>query len=539
MSQIPRSLQLLNASEVSNVVISRENTTIYPTGGQDYPSGVNGGGVIEFKVPVSSNKSIDMSSFFIHFNAQITNKANPSFVYFEDSIESVIDEVTIYVGNGGQEIERIRGYNRLESALNYYVNNGYINSFGGSAMAAGLSVEERKSLWTGSYTGTEASIVQCSMPLKLSGVCNPSFIMPSAVFGQSNFLIIRIRLNRPSACLQSYTVSEITQAAGGALGGGVRSAVTTAQYTLSNVRASFDFIQTTQDYQNQINQFLASNNLVYPVKTWDVDFRAIPSGQTTFVENLSYNYRDVEAIFFWFNLQTELGNFIHHGEDRLHVPALGTASPNQPGAVELGNEVISSLQLTINGSKVPAQPIDLRFGASEAFAHLLSALGVLHTSEQMGPFNFEKLQSIVMTSSAGNADCRILSCSTTSNRYYGRNKRVATSNDITLSNGNISTSNIKLDVTTSAISEVNSNAPEINPYLTDTTPSYFLIGINLRKLLDLPEGQLSGLNLNSTSGSIGYDLRFTQSTTNAYSMGVAVLHNRFISLSGAGTVVDI
>lgn len=537
MSQIPRSLQLLNASEVSNVVISRENTTIYPTGGQDYPSGVNGGGVIEFKVPVSSNKSIDMSTFFIHFNAQITNKANPSFVYFEDSIESVIDEITIYVGNGGQEIERIRGYNRLESALNNYVNNGFINSYGGSAMAAGLSVEERKSLWTGSYTATEGSTIQCSVPLRMSGVCNPNFIMPSAVFGQSNFLIIRIRLNRPSACLLSYTVSEIAQATGGALTAGVRTAATTAQYTLSNVRASFDFIQTTQDYQNQINQFLASNNLVYPVKTWDVDFRAIPAGQTTFVENLSYNYRDIEAIFFWFNLQTELSNFIHHGEDRLHVPALGTASGTQTGAVVLGNEVISSLQLTINGTKVPSQPIDLRFGASEGFAHLLSALGVLHTSEQMGPFNFEKLQSIVMTSSTGNADCRILSCSTTSNRYYGRNKRVATSNGITLGDGNISTSNIKLDVTTNAITDENN--PELNPYLTDITPSYFLIGINLRKLLDLPEGQLSGLNLSSTSGSIGYDLRFTQSTTNAYSMGVAVLHNRFISLSGAGTVVDI
>lgn len=532
MSQIPRSLQLLNASEVSNVVISRENTTIYPTGGQDYPSGVNGGGVIEFKVPVSSNKSIDMSTFFIHFNAQITNKSNTSFVYFEDSIESVIDEVTIYVGNGGQEIERIRGYNRLESALNYYVNNGFINSYGGSAMAAGLSVEERKSLWTGSYTATEGSIVQCSIPIRLSGVCNPNFIMPSAVFGQSNFLIIRIRLNRPSACLLSYSVSEIQQAAGGAISAGVRTAVTTAQYTLSNVRASFDFIQTTQDYQNQINQFLASNNLVYPVKTWDVDFRAIPAGQTTFVENLSYNYRDIEAIFFWFNMQTELNSFVYHGEDRLHVPFSTTAGPGTSYT-----EVISSLQLTINGTKVPSQPIDLRFGASEGFAHLLSALGVLHTSEQMGPFNFEKLQSIVMTSITSNTEgCRILSSSTTSNRYYGRNKRLATSNDTTTGNGNISTSNIKLD---SAALIADTFQAESNPYLNDNTPSYFLIGINLRKLLDLPEGQLSGLNLSSTSGSIGYDLRFTAPATEAYSMGVAVLHNRFISLSGAGTVVDI
>jgi len=154
----------------------------------------------------------------------------------------------------------------------------------------------------------------------------------------------------------------------------------------------------------------------------------------------------------------------------------------------------------------------------------------------MGPFNFEKLQSMLIAYSGSSAESRVMYSSTTANRYYGRNKSVAQSNGLTLGSNNLSTSNIKHDTAASIVDTI---FPETNPYLNDTTPSYFLIGINLRKLLDLPEGQLSGLNLSSTSGSIGYDLRFTQSTTNAYSMGVAVLHNRFISLSGAGTVVDI
>jgi hypothetical protein len=500
---VPNSLKLVNASEVSSVIVNRRNTTIYPTGSQDVSAGTSGGNVIEFKIPVSSNESVDMSTFFMHFNFQIRTKAAGETCYVEDSIESLFDEVTVYVGNSGQELERIRGYNRLESALNNYISDSYVKSIGGSMFYAGLSRDERIALY--SSGDVNGNTVQASVPLRLCGCANPNFIMPSQIFGQSSFLIIRIRLADPKACLVVYTPGAITVATTGVTQAARTAATLSTTYQLSNIRASFDMIQTSQDYQNQMSQFLASSSLVYPVKTWDVDFRTVgtATGITSFTENLSYNYRDIEAIFFWFNLQTELNTYAFAGEDRLHVPP-----------------AISSLQLTINGSKVPSIPIDLSNGATEALCHTLVALGALHVAETVGPFNFEHIISSLMGVNTSAAITLPIYNQVSSNRHYGRNKT-----DV---------SRIELPVNLAFGTEA-----DINPYAVDSTPSYFLVGLNLRKLLDLPEGELSGLNLQNTSGSVGYELKFSSSLTVPYSMGVAVLHNRFISLTGAGVSVDI
>jgi hypothetical protein len=527
---VPNSLKLINAAEVSNVVVSRENTTIYPTGGQDYDSGDAGLNVIEFKIPVASNKSVDMSTFFMHFNVQITNKPANTFAYFQDSIESIIDEVVVYIGNSGQEIERIRGYNRLESAMNYYISDNYTKSVGSALFSCGLSRDERLNLFS---NGTNASgnVVSQSVPLRLCGCANPNFIMPSQIFGQSNFLIVRVRLAPPVQCIMAYTLQNaVSITTGGSsdqgnLSGGEYVA-SSARYSLTNVRASFDMIQTSQDYQNQMASFLASSSLVYPVKTWDVDFRSIPSNRASFVENLSYNYRDVESIFFWFNLQSELESFAFAGQDRLHVPR-NTAT----GANAIGTEVLQSLQLTINGQKIPSVPIELRFGATEALCHTLVALGALHISEEVGPFSWEKILSLgygtgtgVTAGTVNQPETTIAYSNLSGNRYYGRNFNGKT--------------NFRQLV---GANNVVADTGVLNPYLQDQTPSYLLIGLNMRKLLDLPEGELSGLNLQNTSGSIGYELRFTESSANvpAYSMGVAVCHNRFIELSGSGVSVNI
>lgn len=523
---VPNSLKLVNASEVSSVIVNRRNTTIYPTGSQDVSAGTSGGNVIEFKIPVSSNESVDMSTFFMHFNFQITTKAAGETCYVEDSIESIFDEVSVFVGNSGQELERIRGYNRLESALNNYISDSYVKSIGGSMFYAGLSRDERIALYN--KADTSGNIVQASVPLRLCGCANPNFIMPSQIFGQSSFLIIRIRLADPKACLVVYTEGAFSVNVTATTAGNVAVAARTAAsqnttYQLSNIRASFDMIQTSQDYQNQMSQFLASSSLVYPVKTWDVDFRTIgtATGISSFTENLSYNYRDIEAIFFWFNKQSELNSFAFAGEDRLHVPANSSATPV---------DCISSLQLTINGSKVPSVPIDLSKGATEGLCHTLVALGALHVAETVGPFNFEHIISSLTASTITEATTTAISVvpvysQISSNRHYGRNKL------------NVSSERITSGGTRGAI--VTDNDPGVNPYAVDSTPSYFLVGLNLRKLLDLPEGELSGLNLQNTSGSIGYELKFSPLLDVPYSMGVAVLHNRFISLTGAGVSVDI
>ena len=508
---IPNSLKLVNASEVSSAVVSRKNVTIYPTGSQDVPSNVSGGSIIEFKIPVSANESVDMSTFFMHFNFQITNRAENNYSYVNDSIESIFDEVTVYLGSTSNEIERIRLYNRLESAMNNYISSNFVKTVGSSMFACGLSRDQRRKLYGGNVPATAASsgnTVQMSVPLRLCGSASPSFIMPSQIFGQSSFLIIRVRLANPASCCISVTQSAIAINAN-AITGGVYTAGS-CQYNLSNVRASFDMIQTSQDYQNQMSQFLASSNLVYPVKTWDVDARVIPSDVRTFTENLSYNYKDIEAIFFWFNRDQDLTSFEYAGEDRLRVP-----------------DNIKSLQLVINGSRFPSIPIDLENGASEALTHTITALGSLHHGETMGPFNYDRINSTGVVANARQF-VNIYYNQESGNRFYGRERSFKEEFDVVGLTTTSPTVLPQIDIQNSGV---------LNPYLHDLSPSQFLIGINLRKLLDLPEGELSGLNLQNTSGSIGYEIKFT-GNHDPYSMGVAVLHNRFINLSGAGVNVD-
>lgn len=502
---IPNSLKLVNASEVSSAVVSRRNVTIYPTGSQTVSSSTSGGNVIEFKIPVSANESVDMSTFFMHFNFQITNRAENNYSYVNDSIESIFDEVTVYLGSTSNEIERIRLYNRLESTMNNYISSNFVKTVGSSMFACGLSRDQRRKLYGGNVpagAGSSGNTVQMSVPLRLCGSASPSFIMPSQIFGQSSFLIIRIRLASPASCCVSVTQTAVSNASS-VITGGVYTAGS-CQYNLDNIRASFDMIQTSQDYQNQMSQFLASSNLVYPVKTWDVDSRSLPADVLTFTENLSYNYKDIEAIFFWFNRDQDLNNFEYAGEDRLRVP-----------------DNIKSLQLIINGSRFPSIPIDLENGASEALTHTITALGCLHHAETTGPFNYDRINSTGVFCT-GNAFTQIYYNQESGNRFYGREKPFKDEFDV------IGTSTPLINIQNSGV---------LNPYLHDLSPSQFLIGINLRKLLDLPEGELSGLNLQNTSGSIGYDIKF-KGGHDAYAMGVAVLHNRFINLSGAGVNVD-
>jgi hypothetical protein len=83
------------------------------------------------------------------------------------------------------------------------------------------------------------------------------------------------------------------------------------------------------------------------------------------------------------------------------------------------------------------------------------------------------------------------------------------------------------------------NTATLNPYNADHTPSYFVIGFNMKKLLEDNPDALSGLNLQNTSGTIGYEIKFSSSPSASYTMCVAVRHNRFIQLSGSSSNVVV
>lgn len=544
MLNVPNSLKLQSASQVSNSVKRREKITIYPTAGQKISAVSSGSDIIEFKIPASSN-SIDMSTFFIHGTIQIVEKsAASSTAFLHDSIESIIEELTITIGSNSQQIENIKHYNRLESALVPFCSGDFANSFGGSCMGLGLSVSERKSLYN-IFDSVDGKIVSFSIPLRFSGVSNPTFIMPGNVFNQSSFMMVRIKLAPASACICAYTSTsiELSDANTPVLSGGVRTALPSAKYTLDNLRATVDLVETSSEYQQMMQEFLASQSLQYPIQTWDINVRNLPAGQISHIETLTLQYKNVDALLFWFNLSSELRNFAFCGEDRLHVPSVSGMA---------GKEIIKSLQLKINGQNVPNSVIQLEYGASEALCSTVEALGMLHYFENNGGLNFQKSNTCHYVTS-GTTSTRILPLynEVTSNRYYGRMKRKCVSaNDSSLATaaGPVvgtaaleDTSNVKVytPVATGAGSFTLVDTPEINPYLQDLSPSSFVIGVNLRKLLDLEPEILSGSNLQNSSGSITYEILFNESlNVPAYELAVACLHTRFINFTPAGANVD-
>jgi hypothetical protein len=540
MLNVPKSLKLMSASEVSNSVRRREKITLYATNGQKISGISSGGDIIEFKIPASTN-SVDMSTFFIHGTIQINKSVASSTAFLHDSIESIIEELTITIGNNSQQIENIKHYNRLESALQPYCSGDFANSFGGSCMGLGLSISERKSLYN-NFDSVDGKVVSFSIPLRFSGVSNPAIsIMPGNVFNQSSFMMVRIKLAPASSCICAYTSTsiELSDATTPVLSGGARTAIS-ATYTLDNLRATVDMVETSNEYQQMMQEFLASQSLQYPIQTFDINVRNLPANQVSHIETLTLQYKNIDALLFFFNLSSELKNFLFCGEDRLSVPSVG------------GVEVIKSLQLKINGVNVPNSAINLEYGASEALCHTVEALGMLHYFENNGGLNFQKSNTCHYVSSVGTCD-RLLPLynEVTSNRFYGRMKRKCVSaNDSSLATaagpvpGTVQledTSNVKIytNVATGAGSFTLADTPEINPYLNDLSPSSFVIGVNLRKLLDLEPEVLSGSNLQSTSGGITYEIQYTTGTNvPAYELGIACLHTRFINFTPSGANVD-
>lgn len=529
MLSVPRSLKLYSGVPISSAVKNRSKCKIYPTNGQTVIDVSSGGDILEFKIP-STSHSIDCSTIFIHGTIQLKKQTGGEnhIAYVCDSIESIIDQLTITIGNNSQEIENIKYYNRLQSALDPYCSSDFANSFGGSCMALGLSVSERKALYNvhGSLVGNRVSF---SIPLRLSGLSNPEIsIMPGNVFNQSSFMMIRIKLAPANQCLVAYSSDAITVAAASAFAvtGGART-VSSATYSLRDLSCTFDMVTTSQEYQQQMQEFLSSNNLQYPIKTFDVNIRNLPDNQVSHIETLTLNYKDIDALFFWFNLSSELRRFDMAGEDRLHFPSV-----NGMG----GLEALKSFQLKINGVNVPNSSISCEFGASEALCHTVEALGLLHQFEKTGGLNFKKLVTTHFATASNGTVGVPLYTEVSSDRYYGRNKKLAYSGGVLGGTAHDVSSNIK-HYCGAGDFQVAQNA-ELNPYIADESPSTFIIGINMRKLLDEAPEVLTGENLQNTSGGITYEILYNAGNVPAYELGVACLHTRFINFTPSGANVD-
>ena len=541
---VPDDLRLVQAQKASPAIVDRQSATLYPVGDNTVTSGSGSvqSGRIEFRLPVSSFKSWDCSTMFIHFNFKInltgvTKTANRNTrIMVHDSIESLFKTVTVDLAGGGYRLEYINDYNALETALNWYVASDYIRSFGAPCMKAGVHSHVRNRIYhTQNYAGTSVGETtnQFSVPLRLAGISSPDFVMPSSLFGSGGFINIYIDLEAPTACILAGQETDIafpTLAAAGTqpITGGQLTALggTSISYELSNIRMTIDAITYSAEYENMLASALASSALVYPIKTFDVQPRILAANQTRFTENLSFNYSSVNAIFAWFVRQSEQNSHLYAGKDRLVFPTN-----------------LKSFQFRVNGFPVPAaRPIDCQNGATEAYVHLIESLGILHTAEQYGGLNFDQPVVNYTTQRAVTGLTNTygpLGSYLGADTFYGKNRSAAYGFPVICSDNGTETNGpvgffqapTVLQPTVVTTADVADETNSLLPYKREMSPSHFLIGVNLKKLLKSAPGEVSGENLASTSGQIQYDIEFSANDTSSYVMYIAVLHDRFIELS--------
>lgn len=537
---IPSDLKLTNLQQPNSAVIDRSNLTFFPTGDTTYTSGYStqSGPYLEFRLPSIPNKAFDMSTFFISFSFKINltgcSKANNTDVlrcFVHDSIESIFRSVTVYIGSGNVPLETIYEYNALETIMNFYVSDSFVKTMGTVCMGAGLTGTQRMQIYDNQdFTATalatgSTQTRQFTVPLRMCGLANPSLVLPSNLFPQT-YATIRIELEAPANCIYAVAETAIAYAATtGIVSGGtpaiLTNATTALNYTLSNVRATCDVITYSQEYSSMLNNAVASSKLSIPLKTWDVQARNIPTNSLKFTENLSFNYSSIDAIFIWFVRSGELNLFSKCGKDRPVYP------PN-----------LKDISFKINGVNYPlGRPIDLTGGASEAYMNTIVALGEVADAEMIGPNLC--VPTIINQCAAGistNYLSALTSSQTFGDLYYGQNRPETAATTL---NGN---------TTGSAFNNANNYSFGTQPVHTTTSgffipcanessPSKFMIGVNLKKVLREEAGIATGLNLQQGTGLIGYEINWSSASDQAYTMYVAVLHNNIIEISGSSVSV--
>lgn len=530
---IPNDLRLVNATEKSSAIRSRSNLTINPQGDSTLDSGrgSNSSGQILFRLPIMRNRSYDMMTFFLHFNFRIvlqegvtkTTATNQTRIFLHDSIESIFSSVRVLCNS--QELEYISQYNALESAFSAYCSRDFVAGFGSPCMKMGLHSSVRNNIYHAfqnatTLTAASETTNSFSCGLRLTGTSSPNFVLPSELFSGSSFLEIEINLESPNNCIVAYeygyTVagSTITQTTADTVLGGVSNLF----YQLSDIRATVDVIEFSNEYSNMVSNAIASSKLVYPISTFNMNRRTLNTNITRFTDTISVNYSSINAVFAWFYRTSELSSHLFAGFDRTVFPTN-----------------LKSASIRVNNIQYPlTRPYNCQNGATEVYCGLISALNVLKTVEQYGGLNYDPINFIQFANTASNAENIILGSYSTGDLFYGKNRdssygvpRSLTST----SNETFSPNQINVGYTIPSTC-----TGQLQPYAREMAQSKFMLGWNLRTSIDVDPGNVVGENL-SQSGQIQFDFDFSSATSESYVMYVAIYHDRFIELSSQNVYV--
>jgi hypothetical protein len=542
MADFPTEAKYMRVKNYNDKVLARHTTRISPFNGSIFgPTSIDR---ILFNIPSETGMEIDMDTLMLHFSARIKVSA-PAGTYhatFCNSIESVIGNLRIRKGSSFL-LEDIQRYAYLESMFMNYLSKDYNDCVGQAVLGIGPYYTRMQSVVASAAAdaGFTTSRKYC-VPFRLSGISNYSGLISTSMIDSVSAFQIEIELAPANdACQINLAVNPETANTG--------NPPTTATYEISSCYLTYDVVRMAPEYHQQLQSSIQRGiPLQIPYKTWRTSMYSLPAGQQTLhVFNINDTVKSLNSVFIAFFKQREQSTFLVPGKDRKHKP---------PTLVDA--------QLQLGSFYYPLQPMDCEGNAPQAFLELQKALGLTHVrSEYTGPFGFDGQQFIGNNlNSRQNLETGITATvpaqgADAADSVSGTNLIYFTDNGIQ-ANGVVVTgtkpaknagSGANTQVTGGVF--VNANHSQILVSATAQTATWsgrqnfyqqtcqgpaseFLIGFNLRKVLDAVEGEIVGTDIQSSgSGLMSLRLNFNapiDATDGPYNIIVASLYDAVLEI---------
>lgn len=522
MSDFPTESKYMRVKNFNDKVLQRCTTRISPFNGSIFgPRAIDR---ILFNMPSETGMEVDMDTLQFHFTATLVLPANTTIgnppvnitaavtdIYFLNSIESIIQSLRIRKGTSFL-LEDLQRYNYLDSMFMNFVSDDFNNCSGKAQMGIG-SAFERKRLHHDAGSATLKSRAY-AIPLRLSGISNYSGLVSTSLIDPVTAFQFEIELAPAADAIMSYSTSTAAN---------VGFQIPGSYYELSEVYMTYDTVRMAPEYHASLQRSISAGQpLQIPYKTWRTSIYSLKETDQSVVFNINDTVKSLNAVFVAFYKVEEQGKLNIAGKDRRHFPNLKQA------------------QLQLGSFYYPLQPIDCRNGASQSYLELTKAMGLgFVNGEYTGPYGWngfeyatEKygcVQNVVAPNGgfAGNG--------TTPETIF--NKGVEISAAYVDANG------IALDVYTDAgfirrkngtqtIADVIEGVRYARECLAES-PTQFMLGFNLRKVLDIVEGEVAGVDLQSSgSGLMSLRLDFSGQCNFNYNVIIASLYDAVLEIQG-------
>jgi hypothetical protein len=516
MTDFPTEAKYMRVKNYNDKVLARNTTRITPFNGSTF--GPNATDRILYNIPSETGMEIDMDTLMFHFDAIPvvgTGAAGTHDYYFNNSIESIIQTLRIRKGTSFL-LEDIQRYNYLDSMFMNYLSDDYNKCVGAATMGIGSAYDRIRNHRTTEVLTSALIKRSYCIPLRLSGISNYSGLISTSLIDSVCAFQIEIELAPANQCMQAYA-SNLANAAVANSG----APDLTATYTINNCYMTYDVVRMAPEYHQQLQASIQRGiPLQIPYKTWRTSLYSLQPNTFSITFNINDTVKSLNAVYIAFFDSAEQGKLTIAGRDRKHFPSN-----------------LKSAQLQLGSFYYPLQPLDCENKASQVFLELQKALGLSFVrSEQSGPFGFNGVEfvgpsygttfDLVTGLDAAQPIVRTVNGVALSATYAGTGAGIG----VKFSDSNYNTC-LQADAT--ALENTDQVACARFQREACQGCSEFMIGFNLRKVLDAVEGEIVGTDIQSSgSGLMTLRLEFgTQgSGAKSYNIVVASLYDAVLEI---------